>query len=262
MAKTPATPTPTRRTIVVRIVSAGAVLFTLWHVFATFLWIAPVTPLRDAVRGDTLRNYMLPWYGQSWSVFAPEPINGDYYLSIRAIILDENGEEQATEWVSATDVETSMAHHNLFPPRAAGLAIKQSSQLKDAWQKLTPEQQELAKLNYYKGDSWLGRLQVAMDEAADNTNKNDVVNYIVQERYTDAYATQVAKAVWGDKVVQVQYESSRQNIIPFDQRNNPDAERPAPTIVPLGWRGLITLDDQSTDDFAETFLDAYDRSIK
>lgn len=244
----------------VRGVLTLAVLFTAWHVFASFLWIAPVTPLRELVPGNLLTSYMIPWYGQSWSVFAPEPINGDYRFKVRAVVVDEAGAERETEWVTTTDVELAMSRHNLIPPRAAGLGTHQSSLLKSAYDQLTDEQRKTAALNYFEGDAWLGRMQDAMnDQGAD---KNVVVRYIVQERYSDAYATQAARAIWGDSVIRVQYQAVRQNIIPFTERNNPAAKRPAEQVALTGWRGLITLPDQSESDFADVFRPGYERLEK
>lgn len=85
----------------------AAVLFTAWHVFAWFLWIAPVSPLREVVPGKLLTQYMIPFFGQSWSVFAPEPINGDNRMLVRAVVR-ENGADKTTEWVNVTDVETQL----------------------------------------------------------------------------------------------------------------------------------------------------------
>jgi hypothetical protein len=250
-----------KRPLAMRAIAAVAVAFTAWHVFASYLWIAPPTPLRELVPGTLLTQYMMPWYGQSWSVFAPEPINGDYRLKVRAVI-EDGDTEHTTKWVDATAVEQSMVTHNPFPPRAGGLALHQASLLKGTWAVLSDEQKRIASLNYYVGDAWLGRMQVEMNASATDSNKAAVVNYIVQERFTDAYATQVAKAVWGDKVVRVQYEVSRQNIVPFAERNNPNAHRPDPQIVPTGWRGLITLESQSSRDFSDTFLSHYKGGAK
>lgn len=192
---------------------------------------------------------MIPWYGQSWSVFAPEPINGDYRLKVRAQLVDGT----VTEWVSATDAEQSLSHHNLFPPRAANLGVKQASLLKAAWGKLSPEQQQIAELNYFKEDNWLGRMREDMAAIGDDPA---VASYIAQERFACAYATQVARTMWGDEVGKVQYSVSRQNVIPFAERNDPDAERPLEQVVPTGWRGLIAFNDQSERHFSEVFLAA------
>lgn len=242
-----------RRTRGARIALAVVALVTLWHIFASFLWIGPPTPLRQVVPGNLLTQYMIPWLGQSWSVFAPEPINGNYDLKIRAVLADKDGTEIATEWISAVDAEQKMLVHNLFPPRAANLAVKQASALKGAFDALTPEQQKIAELNYFKGDDWLGRMQVAMNEANGQKNPMVVATYIVQERYTDAYAVQAARAVWGKSVVRVQYMTSRQNIIPFAERNNPDAKLPPLQFANTGWRGLIVMPGQSEEQFAEIF---------
>jgi hypothetical protein len=221
-----------RRGPLVRGALAVGVLFTAWHIFASFLWIGPVTPLRDLVPGNLLTSYMIPWYGQSWSVFAPEPINGDYRFKVRALVANEDGSTRETEWISASDVEMSMSRHNLFPPRASALGTHQASLLKGAYDRLSPAQRATAALNYFEGDAWLGRMQNAMNEQGDDQGL--VVAYIVQERYSDAYATQVARAVWGDSVIRVQFQVLRQNIIPFAQRNNPDAVRPPEQIADTG----------------------------
>lgn len=234
-------------------------LFTAWHIAASFLWIGPVTPLRDLVPGNALSQYMLPMFGQSWSVFAPAPINGNYEFQVRAVLADESGTEITTEWVSASDAELTMQRHNLFPPRASNLALQQASKLKRAWDALTPEQQEVTELNYFKNDDWLGRMQIALNEVNENKNTAAVVAYIVQERYSDAYAVQVARAVWGDSVVRVQFQASRQNIIPFEQRHDPDAVLPALQFAPTGWRGIIVMPGQSESQFAEVFRSAYEK---
>jgi len=200
---------------------------------------------------------MLPWYGQSWSVFAPAPINGDYLLKVRAHV-ERDGELELTDWVDATAAELSLARYNLFPPRAAGLSSQLASNFKGAYAELNEAQQDIVKLGYYKGDDWLGRMQATLDEAGDNPN--DVASYIAQERYASAYAAQVAQAAFGDSVVTIQFQVSRQNVIPFAQRHDPDAERPPEQIVETGWRGVLALEDQSQEVFARTFTDAMRRS--
>jgi len=236
-----------------RAVAVVLCLFTAWHLFASFLWISPPTAVRQVVPGNALQTYMIPWFGQSWSVFAPEPINGDYRFEVRALVSSTDGKDpHVTKWVSATDAEQSMAQHHLFPPRAAGLGVHAASALKDAWDGLSAEQQDTARLNYFDGDAWLGRMRAAMlQQQADSTA--EVNEYIVRERYADAYATQIAEATWGPDVIRVQYRASRQNVIPYADRNDADAQRPAPQIATTGWRGLITLPKQDKDEFAHTF---------
>lgn len=239
-----------RRRLVTRIVMVLAVAVTAWHVLASFLWIAPSSPLREVVGQKTLSAYMLPVFGQSWSVFAPEPINGDYRFEVRALV---DGEE--TEWVSASDVELSMIRYHLFTPRAGIQAMDVSSQFKGAWADLNEDQQAVAELNYFK-DAWEDRMAEAMTAYGDE----DVVeDYVDQEHRATAYATQVAYAIWGDGVERVQFRATRQNVIPFEERHDPETERPAIQYSPTGWRAPVIEDGQSQQAFADVFRRAYER---
>lgn len=227
-----------------------ALVMTAWHVAASFLWIAPAGPARDAVPGDALRNYMLPMYGQSWSVFAPAPINGDHRLDIRAVVV-ENGEERVTDWVRATDVEISLSRHNLFPPRAANLAINVSSAHQSAYDDLNDDHEAVVAVDYVQ-DEWQPRLEEDLESDDDGA----VDPYLEAEEELTAYATQVAYAVWGENVARVQFQTTRQNVVPFAERNEPDAQKPPLQVVNTGWRGLIERDDQSREQFADYFCSA------
>ncbi|WOF22673.1 DUF5819 family protein [Microbacterium betulae] len=240
----------TRRRVLTRVVMYVAVAVTAWHVFASFLWIAPTSPLREVVPQKLLSGYMLPMFGQSWSVFAPEPINGDYRFDVRALV---DGEE--TEWVSASDVEISMIRYNLFPPRGGIQAVDVSSQFKGAWDELDADQQAVAELNYFKDDGE-GRMTEAM---ASYGGEAAVQGYVEQEHRATAYATQVAYAIWGDDVERVQFQATRQNVVPFADRHDPDAERPGVQYSPTGWRAPVVEDGQSQESFAAVFRSAYER---
>ncbi|MDR1999845.1 MAG: DUF5819 family protein [Frankiaceae bacterium] len=247
------------RAVGVRLVVLGMLLVTGWHLFASTLWMAPPTPLRELVPGNLLTRYMIPWFGQSWSVFAPEPINGDYGFNVKALLQNADGSTTETDWISASQVEQQWETYNLFPPRAANLAGKQSAALKNAYDVLNSDQKATADLNFFEGDAWLGRERDAM--LAQGQNNTAVINYIVQARYSDAYATQVARAVWGNSVIRVQFEATRQNVIPYTQRNDPNAQRPPIQHAPIGWRGLIVMPGQDAKAFADTFKPAYDAYV-
>lgn len=230
-----------------------AAVFTAWHIFASFLWIAPYSPLREVVPGNMLSSYMIPMFGQSWSVFAPEPINGDYKFKVRAII-DSDGETVTTDWIDATEVEISMIQYKLFTPRAGIQSSEVSSQVKGAFDKLTDDHKVIAGLNYFK-DDWSNRLEEKMKSYG---SPKLVDEYIEKEQQALAYATQVAYAMWGEKnVIQVQFQASRQNVIPFAKRHDPEAERPNVKIAETGWRGPIVRDGQNNKNFEKIFIRQY-----
>ncbi|WP_205857671.1 DUF5819 family protein, partial [Phytoactinopolyspora endophytica] len=53
------------------------------HFAFTFLWNAPSNAIKDAV-GDEMRGYMRPYFHQNWSLFAPNPVNAEDELLVRA----------------------------------------------------------------------------------------------------------------------------------------------------------------------------------
>lgn len=240
------------KVIAKRLVMLVALTITAFHLFASFLWIAPASNLRQVVPGNLLTAYMIPMWGQSWSVFAPEPINGDYYFDVRAVIKNADGEEEITQWVRATDVELTHSTYKLFPPRSAGLAISVSSNLKNSWSELSADHKVIVDLDYFKGDDSQQRLESKLEEYGD---KNKVIEpYLQAERTAVAYSTQVAEAVWGDEqVLRVQFQASRKNVIPYAERNKPGAVRPDIQVVPTGWRALVHEEHQSNADFKEYF---------
>lgn len=248
-----------RRPWYVKVVALLAVLLTAWHVFASFLWIAPYNYMREIVPGNALSNYMIPMFGQSWSVFAPEPINGDYKLRVRAET-NINGTLTATKWVDVTETELAQwKTHNLFPPRASGFAMQQASGYKGVYDKLSPDQQKIAAGGYYKGADSLERLerdiraQAAKPSVTDSVNNINISKFMAEERRTAAFVTQVARAVWGADVEHIQFEVSRQNVIPFQKRNDENAQKPAAVVLGTGWRAVTVEDLQDGEEFREVF---------
>lgn len=237
----------------VRLAVAVSMVVTAWHILASFLWIAPYSEnARSIIPGGqkTLASYMLPLFGQSWSVFAPEPINGDYKFDVRALLSD--GTE--TNWVSATDVEISMIRYNLFPPRAGIQATEVASSYKKAFDSLHENQQEIVQNNFSIKEIEIG---LRSDSVAPEKKANE---FIQKERRALAYATQVAFAVWGEEITKVQFRVSRQNIIPFAERHNPNAIRPEPKVVSPGWRNPFVEKYQSSKNFQKVFLKQYERN--
>ncbi|HJA62184.1 MAG TPA: hypothetical protein H9788_13950 [Candidatus Brevibacterium intestinavium] len=250
MDNEPTEDTPRPRSAVKRILMVIAMAITAFHLFASFLWIAPSSTMREVIPGDLLSKYMIPMWGQSWSVFAPEPINGDYYFDVRAVITTDTG-EKTTEWVRATDVELDHSTYKLFPPRSAGLGIGVASDIKGSWEDLPDDQKAIVELDYFKGDDSVDRLENKLEEYDDP--ENTVPGYLESEHTATAYATQVAKAVWGDDVQRVQFKAARQNVVPFSDRNDKSAERPNIQPVPVGWRALVVEDHQSQEEFTKYF---------
>ena len=248
----------------VRAVALIAVLFAGWHILASFLWIAPFSAnAREVVPGNALSSYMLPMFGQSWSVFAPEPVNGDYHFNVRAVLND--GANTETGWVSATDVELSMIRYNLTPPRAGIQSTELASSFKKSYDALSDVQRTIVSGDF-TGEDWEVGLRAALERqgtgaattASDDADQK-IDTFLSEEHRASAYATQVARAIWGDDVQDVQYRVSRQNIIPFAERHTAGAQRPEPSVVLPGWRAPIVEDGQNDGNFADVFRRQFER---
>lgn len=243
-----------RRPWYVRAIALCAVVFTGWHIFASFLWIFPVSPLRDVTPGNSLSSYMIPMFNQAWSVFAPEPANTDYRLQIRATVREVDGSEIETEWISAEQIEMSMNLHNLFPPRAGIQAEKIASAYIGARNGLDEQQRPLIEQNYLDED-WLSMLQSQLEVSG----SGNVNAFMIHEHRAAAYATQVAKAMWGENIIRIQFQASGQRVLPFAQRNDGAEMRPTPFAVLTGWREPIVRAGQDEQAFADIFQLQYER---
>ena len=101
------------------------------------------------------------------------------------------------------------------------------------------------------GYDCVDRLETKLKEYDDP--ENTIPAYLESEHLATAYATQVAKAIWGDDVQRVQYQAARQNVVPFAERNDKGAERPNIQPVPVGWRALVVEEHQSQEEFTKYF---------
>lgn len=241
-----------RRLVIVLVLALGG-----WHVAASFVWIAPPAAIRDVFPGDSLRSYMLPLFGQDWSVFAPSPINGDYDVEVRAVVADPTGPQEATEWVSITAAELTLITHQPFPSRAGIVSWTAASEYKRAYDRLDDSQQDAVALSFHEGDDWQQRLNSAVARGSTSTT---TIRFLTSEERMTGLASAAARALWGDDVEAVQFRVSRTNVVPFADRNSADRRRPDPKIVDSGWRGVIRLPGSSQERFAQTFLPLVERA--
>jgi hypothetical protein len=238
------------RLVLRRVVVTALVAVSAWHGAATYLWVAPSTPIRDMLPDGVLNSYMDPMFAQAWSVFAPEPIDGDYRVKVRASVVGEDGTSRTTEWVDASAAETSQLAGTLMQSRAGIVAHKLAMKYYERYFDLSDEQRDVVSLNYYR-DEWTGRLRADL-EAVEGESP-EVNTFLRQEWNATAYATQVARAVWGDDVEQVQYSVSRKQVAPMDATDDREAA-PEPVVLDSGWRGPVVREGQNEDAFTDAFL--------
>lgn len=221
------------------------------HFTATFLWNAPTNPIRESVASE-VSGYMRPFFVQNWSLFAPNPINAEDELLVRAQVTDpQTGEVEVTPWRYPTRLEWTLVHHSPAPSRASRLSSNLHRRLNSAWNDLSDEQQDILSSHYAQMDDWRP-LADDLIAAQGGETSADVATAVRADRVATGYATQFAKAIWGDGVVAVQVQLRRTPVPRWDERMEPEPDSPSSSTHEFGWRPVLVDADQNEELFART----------
>lgn len=228
-----------------------AVAMLAVHMFFTAVVNVPLSSMKyDVLPGALADRYVHPYLIQDYKIFAPNPADADHQLWVRAWIEDPDGDREPTEWVNTTHVELSTLPQKMLRKQ---LSVTGAERLMGAYQGLSRVQQEAAQRNYLEGEALFG-----LDEAlrsADDSRPRAVSAFIRADNYATSYATQVAHALWGDdgSVVGVQVRAVYDPVIRWNDRHDPDAQRPPASYTDLGWVPPMEWAGQDPDAFARTF---------
>ncbi|SDU81347.1 DUF5819 family protein [Jiangella alkaliphila] len=220
------------------------------HFVATFLWNAPSNPIKESV-GDQVSGYMRPFFQQNWSLFAPNPVNAEDELRVRAQVEDpQTGEVTTTEWEDPTRLEWTLITHDPAPSRASRLTSNLHRRVNTAWDALTDDQQAILGTDYQDMADWRPLADDLIASQGGETS-NRVANIVRADRVTTGYATQFAKALWGEDVVAVQFQLVRTPVPRWDVRFDPPPENPQQTVREFGWRPALVDPNQDEAAFAD-----------
>ncbi|WP_166355451.1 DUF5819 family protein [Phytoactinopolyspora limicola] len=223
------------------------------HFLMTFLWNAPDNPVKEALR-EEVNGYIQPFFQQNWSLFAPNPVSSESELLLRARTEDPvTGDIRTTEWVSPTQLEWSVVRGNPAPSRVSRLSANMHRRLNSAWNRLNDEQKEIVADDYEDMDVWTP-LADDLIEAQGGQTSSRVATIVRADRVASGYSTQVARALWGDDVVAVQFRLQRTPVPSWEDRFEPEPEEPHRIYREFGWRPVLVNDGQDDGAFARTLL--------
>jgi hypothetical protein len=133
------------------------------------------------------------------------------------------------------------------------LTIVGAERMMAAFVRLDERQREVAGGNYHR--TGLDALREDLLAASPAGRVGDVDAFIRTTRFVDAYATQVAYALWGtpEQLRAVQTRVVYDPVVRWSDRNDPDAARPAATTALTGWRPPLEYPGQDREAFARTF---------
>jgi len=204
---------------------------------AVTLAAVPTNPVSEAVAGQL--DYLRPFFGQSWRLFAPNPIDEDKTLLVQGAYVDEAGELQTTQWINWTKVEQDVIEHRLVGGRAGYISTKFYPSLDEEFQELeNPEQKVLSeRTSPLDPPSWSALRNYL---ARIGPDEDDLADYLRFDRAAARLASDVVAARTPYELTAVRYALREHGVVPYDARHLDEAERqearPKATQRIGGWR--------------------------
>ncbi len=208
------------------------------HMLAVTLAAVPTNPVSDAF--DPQLGYLSPYFGQSWRLFAPNPVDQDNTLLLQGAYVDDGGELRTTPWINWTEVEQDVIEHRLVGGRAGYISTKFFPALDEEFQELeNPDQKTLsARTSALAPPSW----DALRDYLARiGPDEDDLADYLRFDRAAVRLATEVIAERYPSRdITAVRYALREHGVTPYEDRHGSKAEReaarPEPTMRIDGWR--------------------------
>ncbi|MGP4109614.1 DUF5819 family protein [Streptomyces sp. 4N509B] len=112
--------------IIVALTVGALTIYAAAHMVMVFLFVAPENHVTQEY-GDGMREYIYPEFEQSWKLFAPNPLQRNVAVEVRAETRDGEGGRDTTDWISLTAMDVENIEHNPWPSHTA------QNELRRAW---------------------------------------------------------------------------------------------------------------------------------
>ncbi|GAA0468959.1 DUF5819 family protein [Streptomyces niger] len=132
--------------IVLATAAGGIAVAALVHIAMMFLHVAPSNTLTKA-HGAAVDDYVYPEYEQNWKLFAPNPLQQNVAVQVRAEVRPgDGGSARTTGWTDLSARDGRDIHHNLFPSHT------QQNQLRRAWESFVGSHDERNRATGLRGE--------------------------------------------------------------------------------------------------------------
>lgn len=180
----------------------------------TVLHVAPINPVSVSLN-PAVNAYMLPVFQQNWQLFAPEPINAENGILVRAQLPAQNGSDTITEFHDLTSPMIQAIHSTrLFPPRRTRL-ITNVQQLLSFRDPLAHRFRETLSPD---GDLNEDELILAQLRVLPLTPGEEATHELAIEMLRNM-ATRAATSKWSDDITHIQVRLTTNYFPPFSERN-------------------------------------------
>ncbi|MFE0425554.1 DUF5819 family protein, partial [Streptomyces sp. NPDC058953] len=124
------------------------------HLLMVFLHVAPSNTASKQY-SDAVSGWVLPEFEQNWKLFAPNPLQQDVTVQVKAELAGPDGEKKITEWIDLGADDVEAIRGSLLPSHAA------QNQLRRAWDFYTGSHDDQNRATGTRGElseSYLRRL--------------------------------------------------------------------------------------------------------
>ncbi|ARX84990.1 MULTISPECIES: DUF5819 family protein [Streptomyces] len=115
-----------RSQVVAALVLAVVVATVCVHVGMVFLHVAPSNTVSKE-HGRTVDDWIYPEFEQNWKLFAPNPLQQNVAVQVRAQIRTADGADRTTRWYDLSAQDGAAIDHNLLPSHT------QQNELRRGW---------------------------------------------------------------------------------------------------------------------------------
>ncbi|MGW2836986.1 DUF5819 family protein [Streptomyces sp. NPDC001493] len=104
--------------VVAGLVMVGIGLLACVHLGMVFLHVAPSNTLSKE-HAESVNKWIYPEFEQNWKLFAPNPLQQNISVHVRAEVVSADGDRRTTPWMSLTAEDAEAIRSNPLPSHAA-----------------------------------------------------------------------------------------------------------------------------------------------
>jgi hypothetical protein len=112
--------------VVAAVALAGVGVFALVHLAMVFLHVAPSNTLTKQ-HGAVVDDWIYPEFEQNWKLFAPNPLQQNNAVQVRAEVAGADGTRRTTDWIDLTARDIDAVRGSLLPSHT------EQNELRRAW---------------------------------------------------------------------------------------------------------------------------------
>ncbi|WUQ05889.1 DUF5819 family protein [Streptomyces sp. NBC_00250] len=103
--------------VVLAVALAVVGVFACVHLAMVFLHVAPSNTLTKR-HGQAVDDWVYPEFEQNWKLFAPNPLQQNISVEVRAELATDDGSRRTTGWIDLTAQDAAAIRHNPMPSHA------------------------------------------------------------------------------------------------------------------------------------------------